>query len=80
MTALASVSDPDGRAVELTAERWEHILRRPEGGGHPELESHLAEVLRAIEAPVTSAGPDAGRTRSGTSSPVPGRADGYRWS
>ena len=46
-----AVTDPDGRRVELTSERWEHILRRPQGTGHPELEPFQAEVLRAVEAP-----------------------------
>jgi hypothetical protein len=46
VTVLASVSDPDGRNVELTAERWEHILDR-----HPELGRLQAEVLKAVSAP-----------------------------
>lgn len=48
MTVLAEVVDPDGRRVELTAERWQHIIR-PDG--HPELRSHQAEVLRAVQTP-----------------------------
>lgn len=48
MTVLAEVVDPDGRCVELTAERWQHIIR-PDG--HPELTSFQAEVLRAVQAP-----------------------------
>jgi hypothetical protein len=44
--ALASVLDPDGRPVELNADRWSHIL-----AGHPELARHLASVTRAIREP-----------------------------
>jgi hypothetical protein len=45
--------------VELSAERWAHIV-----DGHPELETHEADVLRAVEAPTS--------TR-------PGRAPDERW-
>lgn len=48
MTVLATVTDPDGRAVELTAERWEHIIA---ADNHPELADLQPEVLRAVEAP-----------------------------
>jgi hypothetical protein len=51
LTVLGSAADPDGRLVELTAERWEHILRRPGGGGHPELEPFQDEVIAAVGAP-----------------------------
>ncbi len=43
---LASTVDPDGRRVELTRERWRHIL-----SGHPELARHLATVTRAVREP-----------------------------
>ncbi len=46
MTVLAAVSDPQGRVVELTTERWGHVLDI-----HPEVEPFRAELLRAIEAP-----------------------------
>lgn len=46
MTILAEVLDPDGRRVELTVERWEHIIQ-----GHPELVAHREAVLRAVTAP-----------------------------
>jgi hypothetical protein len=46
VTVLASVSDPDGRLIELTAERWAHIEAR-----HPELRRLQAEVLKAVSAP-----------------------------
>jgi hypothetical protein len=45
---IANVTDPDGRRVELTAERWQHIMRRD---GHPELSEFQTEVLRAVRAP-----------------------------
>lgn len=48
MTVLGDVVDPDGRRVELTTERWQHITR-PDG--HSELAHLQAEVLRAVEAP-----------------------------
>jgi hypothetical protein len=44
--APASVVDPDGRAVELTEERWAHIT-----GGHPELVRFRDEVLGTVRAP-----------------------------
>jgi len=43
---LVSVLDPDGRLVELAAERWSHIL-----DGHPELTPHLESVARAVREP-----------------------------
>jgi len=43
---LVSVLDPDGRLVELDAERWSHIL-----DGHPELAPHLESVARAVREP-----------------------------
>ena len=46
VTVIASVTDPDGRVVELTAERWAHIL-----DGHPEMPTLQAELLRAVQAP-----------------------------
>ncbi len=45
MVTLA-VLDADGRSVELTDERWTHII-----GGHPELAPHRDEVLSAVQAP-----------------------------
>jgi hypothetical protein len=38
--------DPDGRRVELTHERWRHIV-----AGHPELAPHIANVTRAVQEP-----------------------------
>jgi hypothetical protein len=43
---LLSVRDPDGRLVELSAERWSHIL-----DGHPELTSHVESMARAVGTP-----------------------------
>jgi len=48
VTVLAEVVDPDGRHVELTAERWQHITRTE---GHPELAADRAAVLRTVKAP-----------------------------
>jgi hypothetical protein len=49
VTVLAEVVDPDGRRVELTDERWQHILVDP--NGHPELAGYQSEVMRAVQAP-----------------------------
>ena len=46
MEVLATVLDPDERRVELTRDRWAHIV-----GGHPELRAHRADVMRALGAP-----------------------------
>lgn len=46
VTVLATATDPQGRVVELTAERWGHVLEI-----HPEVKPFHAEVLRAIESP-----------------------------
>lgn len=43
---LLSTLDPDGRVVELDAERWAHIL-----DGHPELARHLERIGRAVPTP-----------------------------
>ena len=40
------VEDPDGRRVELTDERWDHILRE-----HPELRGLRPVVLDAVQTP-----------------------------
>jgi uncharacterized protein YuzE len=50
MRGLRRSQDPRGREVVLTVERWEHIT-----AGHPELEPHQEEVLRAVEAPTETA-------------------------
>jgi hypothetical protein len=46
MTIRASVGDPSGRTVELTEERWGHIVER-----HPEIETHGEVVLQAVQKP-----------------------------
>lgn len=46
MTVLADVSDPDGRHVELTAERWTHILEE-----HGEMATHRDAVLATVTTP-----------------------------
>ena len=43
------VTGPDGRRVELTAERWAHII--DPWTVHPELTSHEDDVLRAVVEP-----------------------------
>jgi hypothetical protein len=43
---LATVVDPDGRVVDLTAERWAHIVE-----GHPELAHFRSEILETVAAP-----------------------------
>ncbi len=48
MTVLGSVEDPDGTPVELTAERWAHIL---EPNRHPELKTYREAVLRTVSTP-----------------------------
>jgi hypothetical protein len=42
----ASVEDSSGRRVELTEERWRHIVER-----HPEIETHVEMVLQAVRKP-----------------------------
>lgn len=45
-TESTTTLDPDGVLVELTAERWEHIL-----SGHPDLEPFRDAVLACIASP-----------------------------
>ena len=42
MTVRGAVTDPDGRRVELTDERWGHIVER-----HPEIDGRDDEVIRS---------------------------------
>jgi hypothetical protein len=46
LTIRAAVSDPEGRLVELTHERWRHITR-----GHPEIQELGDVVLEAVQNP-----------------------------
>jgi hypothetical protein len=46
MTIRGLAEDPGGRMVELTEERWRHIVER-----HPEIEAHGEVVLRAVQRP-----------------------------
>jgi hypothetical protein len=55
----ATIEDPHGRAVVLSVERWAHII-----DGHPELEPHEEDVLRAVRAPTQT---------------TPGREPGEQW-
>ena len=41
-----AVTDPSGRSVALSPERWVHITTR-----HPELHSYRADVLAAVRSP-----------------------------
>ncbi len=43
---IAAVTDESGRRVELTEERWLHIV-----DAHPEVELHQTAVLNAASAP-----------------------------
>jgi hypothetical protein len=43
---VATITDPDGRDVELTTERWAHIV-----DGHPELAAYQSAVLDAVRSP-----------------------------
>ena len=52
MDVVGTMHDPDGRPVELTSERWAHIVGEiPGGTGHPELRPHRDDVLRAVREP-----------------------------
>jgi hypothetical protein len=46
MAIIASVTDPDGRRVDLTDERWAHILYR-----HVELCDLQDEIFAAVQFP-----------------------------
>jgi hypothetical protein len=41
---IATMTDPRGRTIWLTRERWEHILE-----GHREVEKHLASLKKCVE-------------------------------
>jgi hypothetical protein len=43
------IRDPRGREVSPTAEVWQHIV-----AGHPEMESHKEDVVRAVESPTAT--------------------------
>lgn len=77
MTVLAEVVDPDGRRVELTVERWDHIV--DDHDGHPELGGYIAEVILAISGSTSNA-PAAATTSCGTSVGTSARVAGCRWS
>lgn len=52
MDVLATALDPEGRPVDLTRERWDHIIGDgPNRVGHPELRSHRAAIMQAINEP-----------------------------
>jgi hypothetical protein len=64
VTVLAEVVDPDGRRVDLTIERWDHIV--DDHDGHPELGAHIADVMLTVSEPHERA-PAAAITNGGTS-------------
>ncbi|MBV9819612.1 MAG: hypothetical protein JOZ07_14865 [Solirubrobacterales bacterium] len=75
MTALDHTLDPDGRRIELTIERWAHIVS--EVTGHPELARYRDEVLRAVTA---SPGPPRRPLAPRPPDEVqPGRRSNERW-
>jgi hypothetical protein len=52
MAVLATVLDVDGRPVDLTDERWRHIVgEEPFCAGHPELLPHRDAVMQAVRTP-----------------------------
>jgi len=42
---IATMTDPRGRTVWLTEERWKHIIE-----GHPEVERHLSVLKQCVQA------------------------------
>jgi hypothetical protein len=46
VTVRGATTDPDGRRVELTDERWGHIVER-----HPEIDGRDDDVLQAVREP-----------------------------
>jgi hypothetical protein len=46
VTIRAAVDDPNGRKVELTDERWDHIVV-----GHPDIRELDQTVLQAVQSP-----------------------------
>jgi hypothetical protein len=59
VTVRGRVLDPDDRPVELTDERWSHIVER-----HPEIQGYEDEVLRAVRDPDVQV-PAVSRTKRG---------------
>ncbi len=43
---IATVLDPDGRSVVLSAARWAHVT-----DGHPELRNFRKDVLETVQMP-----------------------------
>ncbi len=43
---LAATLDPDGRRVELSEERWRHIIER-----HPRLAPYIRSIMAAVREP-----------------------------
>lgn len=63
MSVLAQTADPDGRAVVLDEEGWEHILHE-----HPELSLYREEIVETVRSPTHH-----------RADPRPGRERYYRW-
>jgi hypothetical protein len=47
-SSVATVTDPAGRSVVLTAERWAHITAR-----HPELRPFRDDILETVRHPTS---------------------------
>ncbi len=73
MSVLGSVTDPDGRLVELTQERWEHII---EPGMAIRSWSLTRTPYSKLFAPRIARGPVAGLTRNGSIAEPWGQANG----
>jgi hypothetical protein len=41
---IATITDPQGRTVWLTQERWDHIIEE-----HPEVEKHLEALKKCVQ-------------------------------
>src|SRR5215211_2965681 len=64
-------SDPNGRIVELSLDRWSHISE-----GHPELRVTRRRSSRSSRSPTDTSG-DVGPARSGSTAATSDRVRGY---
>lgn len=49
---VAKITEPQGRAVVIDRDRWQHIIEQ-----HPEMAHHLAEIMATVGTPEHD-GPD----------------------